>query len=340
VNESFHERPDRTSDEASTRELIRLAGRRQEPGPLRSARVRTVVEAEWRRSVRRRRAHRSLWLLGTAAAAALAVVVWLRAPSPQSDRPTLLPPETLATLARIAGQVIVTQPGSLPRSVAEGERVTAGTSVDTNPGGRVAFQLQNGASVRIDARSRVVFEAAARITLDQGRLYVDSGGTQNLESVQVVTRSGIVRDTGTQFEVAASQSAVQIRVREGDVRIDGPSVGASLGRGESLRVDSDGRLERSSIATHGSEWSWVEALAPQLAIEGTKLQNFLQWASREQGVDWRFKDATAARHGEAVVLHGSISGLTPSEALDAVLPACGMAYEIRSGRLVVGLAGQ
>ena len=59
-------------------------------------------------------------------------------------------------------------------------------------------------------------------------------------------------------------------------------------------------------------------------IEGATLESFLNWASGELGLTWRFADRAAERYGRTVVLHGSIEGLTPKEALEAVLPTCGM----------------
>jgi len=55
---------------------------------------------------------------------------------------------------------------------------------------------------------------------------------------------------------------------------------------------------------------------------------------------WSFTDAAAARHGRAVVLHGSIDGLTPREALDAVLPATGMTHDIQNGKIRVSLVSR
>jgi len=227
--------------------------------------------------------------------------------------------------------------GSPSRPIAAGHTLTAGALVDTNSGGRTAFHMVNGASLRIDAGSRVVFEGGSRIVLEQGRVYVDRGrAAQDVDTVEISTKWGIVRDIGTQFEVVAAGSGVAVRVREGMVHIDGPMVSARAGRAESLRIDAGG-LTRGSVATHGREWLWAESLAAPFAIEGTALETFLHWAARERGFAWQFNDAATARQAATVVLHGSIAGLTPAEALDAVLPTCGMSHHVRSGQLVIAL---
>jgi hypothetical protein len=43
-----------------------------------------------------------------------------------------------------------------------------------------------------------------------------------------------------------------------------------------------------------------------------------------------------SKRERAIVLHGSIEGLTPDEALAAVLPTCGWAFEYQErGRIIV-----
>jgi hypothetical protein len=105
-----------------------------------------------------------------------------------------------------------------------------------------------------------------------------------------------------------------------------------------VRLRPDGATERSAILPSAREWAWLESIAAPFTIEGAALDTFLRWVSREQGWEWQFRDAAAARHAKGVVLHGSIEGLTPAEALEAVLPTCGMTSQRRGGNLIVGLA--
>ena len=114
----------------------------------------------------------------------------------------------------------------------------------------------------------------------------------------------------------------------------------SVAASQSVLIPSGGDLRRSTIASDGPEWAWIEALALPFKIEGAKLESFLEWAAREIGMSWRFATAGAARHGRTVVLHGSIDGLTPREALEAVLPTAGMMYELRDGTIWVSLANR
>jgi hypothetical protein len=64
---------------------------------------------------------------------------------------------------------------------------------------------------------------------------------------------------------------------------------------------------------------------------------FLDWVSREQGWRWQFEQPAMRGRVEQIVLHGTIDGLTPEEALAAVLPTCGLSFRQDGARLIVGL---
>lgn len=322
------------SDDRSTAALIRLAGRRPEPAAFRGTRVRLSVEKEWRRMLRRRRMRRSALVLAVAASVAVGIGIGIRTPAPPVARPVAA---VVASVARVVGPVQLTLRDMPPGPLVEHFEVPPGAIVETSTGAGVGLQFRNGGSVRIDADSRVVISAASRLTLERGRLYVDWSAVGAVpDTIEIATTSGLVRDIGTQFEVAIVASALQIRVREGMVRFDGLT-SATLTGAESIRIEADGAQQRSRIVTHGRDWSWIESLALPFRIEGATLASFLDWVSRERGLRWRFDGPAAAHIGKAAVLHGSIEGLTPAAALDAVLPAAGLAYRQDGGELVVAL---
>lgn len=321
-------------DEAPIRDLLVLAGRRPEPAAFRTARVRTAVEAEWRQATRRR-ARWPLWSLAAVSGLAL-VLVWPRTPILAPASAPVTPP--FATVARLTGPVQVRVEGSAPGSLVAGARLGANSAVQTTTG-RAVLAFASGHAVRVDRDTRLLLEAGNRLVLERGRLYVDSGDrTAGEDGLRIATPSGVVHELGTRYEVVAADGLVNVRVRDGAVRIDGPQAPIDVAAAEAVRIRADGGVERTAIAPFGPDWSWLDTIAPPFTIEGASLETFLQWVAREQGWTWRYRDADATRHAATVILHGTIEGLTPAEALEAVLPTCGMAAQRRGTRLVVGLA--
>ena len=53
--------------------------------------------------------------------------------------------------------------------------------------------------------------------------------------------------------------------------------------GETLHVDQQGRYVRRTVPVFGPEWAWASTIAPQFQLEGSTVQQFLEWVAREQG---------------------------------------------------------
>ena len=70
-------------------------------------------------------------------------------------------------------------------------------------------------------------------------------------------------------------------------------------------------------------------------MEGHTLESFLGWVTRETGLEATFVDAAVAESAPDVVLHGSIEGLRPDQALEAVLPTCGLQHRVSGGNLMI-----
>jgi hypothetical protein len=75
-------------------------------------------------------------------------------------------------------------------------------------------------------------------------------------------------------------------------------------------------------------------------LEGATVSAFLEWVSREQGWRWEYADSAARRIAERAVLHGTIDGLSPEEAVRAVLPALALTSRRDGDRLIVSASGR
>jgi len=166
----------------------------------------------------------------------------------------------------------------------------------------------------------------ATLELQWGALYVDAGpGLQPEEPVEIQTALGSIYDVGTQFEVRFADETLRVRVREGLIGFDRPGESVEAVAGIELSVDTGGQVSRRPVQIHGPIWDWILEIAPAFRLEGSSLPSFLAWVGRETGRDIRFSDASTAESASATIVHGSIEGMRPDAALEAVLATCGLA---------------
>ena len=314
--------------------LLISAGPRERPPPEVEHAVRTQLHAEWTAMLianRGRRHRRGAFALAAGLLAA-AFGLWIAASG------TGAPPAAVGTLAFATGEVRE-RDGWLSgwRAMDGGDVVLAGRTLETGTGGRAAIALPGGVSVRVDSGSRVALAGPDSLRLERGTLYVDSGpGEARLAQLLIETPAGSVRHVGTQYEVRLLDTGVQLRVREGRVEFRSPDGAVEQGRsGEQLVIFGDGRVEREATTLHGPSWDWVAYSAPSIDLEGMTLSRFLAWAGRELGREVSYDPALTEADLAAVVVHGSTAGLTPGEALHAVLATTSFHADVVGERIVI-----
>lgn len=316
-------------DDSRLAGLIRQGGARPQPDARLREAVRGVVEVEWRAVVDgRRRRRRQQWSLAAAAAVAgLAVLLVV---------PRLLPPgPVVATVARIDGPVDATGAGWLATraGIHGGQPLRAGSRLRTGAAGRLALDL-DGINLRLDQHSELAIVAADRVELRRGALYLDSGPPGTVPSrLTVATRFGDVEHLGTQYETRLSDQGLRLRVREGEVRLLARGQVLQGVAGEQVALAPDGTVQRGHVSRSGPEWDWVHTVAPQYDIQDQPLIEFLRWVSRETGRDLVFDTPAAEQAAREVVLHGSVQGLSPEQALAAVLVTTSLQYSEAPGQL-------
>ncbi|MEO8347805.1 MAG: FecR family protein, partial [Acidobacteriota bacterium] len=332
--------------EDALRALLDEAGART-PLPaqdLEAIREAARAEARERYGGRRARPRVAQWWMAAAAAVLLAaagLLVLRRAPAPAAAT-------SAASVERLTGEVrssegvgeLAPLPGeAVGRSIPVGALLETGGS-DGNAGS-VALAMAGGASVRLDAGSRLRVASPTVIELERGGVYVDTGRTaSDREHVAVRTAAGLFQSIGTQFEVRAEEGGAltRLKVREGRVRLERGAQSVLTDAGQELVVRGDGSLDRGETAADGPEWDWVLTSAPMPDIEGVKVRTFLEWLARERGWRVELADSATAALADSVVLHGSIAHLTPAQAPDVVLPSGGLGYRVSKGTLVVFVA--
>ena len=308
------------------------------------ARIRAAVRAAWRERLAADRRRRRLLVAGAlAAAAAVAIAVALVLPA---SRPaSLAPPAATAAVAGAVERVIpvaldahadaVFTRGGQP--LAAGAAVRVGDALATSRETLAALRL-GSASVRLDAGTRLTVTGPRRLRLDAGALYVDSPPAADGGSppVEIATPHGAARELGTRFEVRVDGERTRVRVREGAVqwRRSGEAT-QRLGVAQQLEAAAEGGVTVRAAPVSGGDWDWVARAAPTPPLEGARLGDLLDWVGRETGAEVVFVPAASAEAARAIVLHGPLEDLDPVEAVELVLPACGLRGHFTGGRLVV-----
>jgi FecR protein len=316
--------------------LVRLAGTSAPIAAERLARMRTAVHGAWRDGYvgrTRRRWLMAAALVAAAASGVIAFAMWRPIRTPAAVRVPAPIPVLVARIDQATGS---------PARFTAGDAVMSGSTVTTSAG-TLAMTLTSGVRLRLDASSTARVDSATDVALERGAVYVDSAGAHPAQPgaspISIRTPAGLVRDIGTQFQVRIEARldgpGIRIRVRDGRVRLtsaNGVDVRADAGEELFSRPDgSDRSISRRSITATGSEWAWAERAAPPFAVEGKTLGAFLDWVSHEGAWTVTFADRRFSQTARATVLHGRpdlLRGLTPAEALDVVLPACGLRHRI------------
>lgn len=324
--------PPAPSDDAPLERLFEGAARRPAPPDDDVREVRAALHATWREVVQARhvRRRRIVALAASVVVALAAVVVW---------QPPFLsgpPPAHAAEVERVQGEVR----GPDGERLSAGDALAAGARLETGAAGAVAVRTLSGASVRIGADTRVVFAESGVVTLDAGRLYVDSGrdaGPPATDALVVRTRFGEVTHIGTQYMTEVGVDELKVSVREGLVRILDDTLSLIVERDERVRVDGHGQVQRARHAGYGAAWAWAEGLAPVPDFDGRPVAAFVRWLGRETGRRVRYATPAAQAVADETRLRGTIDP-APGAALDILNATTDLRARFDDGEIVVDMA--
>jgi len=331
----------RPGEEDALQDLLREMAPEAKAAPEVRERIRRAVAAEWRTAVAeaaRRpelpQAHRRWQRPALALAAGLAVAAV--ALGIIESRPPVAP-ATIARITRIGGPVEAGGTGNW-QPVTAGQSLAMGEEVVTGPTGKAALTLRRGVTLRLDTDTRIALAGIDRIRVERGAVYLDAGSKPVPDSsVEIDSPFGNTRHLGTQYEVRVTPDDMQVSVREGLVELATTNAKPTVAKaGEQLLVSPAGAVERIAIDKHGPRWNWISDVTPPFAIEDRRLSEFLAWVCRETGRELDFASPTAQAAAEAIILRGSVAGLSPDDALAAVMATTNLVYTEDNGRLTIG----
>lgn len=298
-------------------QLIRAAGRREDPPAQAYQRTLEVATAAWQAKIRRRQR-----VVG--AIAASLVVATVSAWFALTRQP--VPPQPIAQVERIIGTVdmrTATDPWTTLRD--ESQTVVAGTRLRTHDGSRIGIIIAGTVSLRLADRTELAIDSASRIHLISGKAYIDTGGNGK-HRLELITDTAVATNVGTQFEVRYLDGSYRLRVREGEVRLRSGATDLRSLAGEQLSISVNGEVSRKPVASDDADWLWALALAPAPDIDNQPLTVLLNWVTRETGRVVKFANAEAQRRAASTILHGNIRHLAPLEALSVMLATTDLEY--------------
>jgi ferric-dicitrate binding protein FerR (iron transport regulator) len=306
--------------------VLRAALRVQPLNPDALARIRAATEREWTQASgsgsTSKAYRRTLW--GSLAAAVVLfafLVAWYMAPPVGSTNFGIVVRSDVGN-ADVRFQFV------RQRAVKAGDRVQTGDTLSAH--GPVLISLSGGGTLRIAAGTILDIAGDGQARLRRGQVYVDLPvGSSSQHPFRILTREGSIEHVGTEFEVLENNHIMRLRVREGRVLLHRDSERIVADAGTELTALPGSIVTRRQIDTYGRDWLWVAALAPDYEIEGRPLLGFLEWASRELGRPLKFSDLRARAVAERTILHGSVRGREPLDALSSVLATTSLTYEIR-----------
>lgn len=315
--------------------LLRAVGSRPAASAEAMAAARAAVAAEWHATVaaRQRRRQFTGWAMAASVAVG-AVAVWLVRPLVQTE------PQVVASLARAVGGVEENAGDGRWTPLAATDGIASGTQLRTASGGRAALKMANGVELRLDSRTLVAFEDASHATLKSGAVYVDSGapGVPAADFV-LDTPAGSVRHLGTQYQARYVSGDLQVAVREGRIAVERKTGNVVANAGERITL-AGGEVTRAALAPNAADWSWVADVTPPFSIEGRSVEDFLVWVARETGRTIVYTSGEAAQQSRSVTLRGTVEGLTPDQAVQAVLSTTSLQPELGPEHIRVRAAAE
>jgi ferric-dicitrate binding protein FerR (iron transport regulator) len=321
-------------DDTDLAALLAAVGPRGQPSLGAMASVRAAVEAEWRATVatRQRRQRFTTWAAAAGVAVA-ALAVWIAQPLRAPDG------EVVASLTRVVGDVQQNEGDGRWVPLDSAGSLKSGAQLRTGTSGQVALRLNDGVELRLDSRTLVAFEDVQQVRLAHGAVYVDSHAEPGTtpSDFTLATSVGNVRHLGTQYQARIANGDLRVAVREGRVQI-GTTAGNVQGvAGEQLTISND-RVARSELAANAADWDWLATITPPFSLEGRSVDAFLAWAGRETGRAIVYGSLDVEQQAREVILSGTLEGLTPDEAVAAVLSTTSLQAALDGDRIRIEAA--
>ena len=311
--------------------LLEQASLRPSPPSEDEAMIREAVLSEWQQVTGRRRARIRMTRFAIAATVVLGVAAVINLLQVGGVAPV-----QVATIAKSHGSIHLRGEESQVHELRDLESIMSGQTIITQHDSGIGLAWGNGGSLRIAADTRIEFLSADEVRLHSGRIYFDStpseliAGTSSATGdtrLRILTSHGTVSHLGTQYMTYTSPEELTVSVREGEVLVDGRYHTEKARAGQQLSFVGSTRPRIANFPGHGEAWGWLEEISPDVETDGRSLDVFLNWVSRETGLQVEYPDAATQQAAELEVLRGTVN-LRPRAALDFWLESTDLNWSV------------
>jgi hypothetical protein len=264
--------------------------------------IRNSVRSEWAAITARRRRYRRATEFAIAASITLVLAISISA-----VRQTGIAPIEVASIDRSTGTLYVQSDSFGTLEAIDTTSIVTGQILTTGAESAAGLDWLNGGSLRIDSDSRLEFVAADEVFLHSGRIYFDSLGSDPDSDFAIRTTHGVVSHVGTQYMTESSAASLIVSVREGEVSIDGTFHDPTVYVGQRLQLTGSARPSVTNTSSAGDDWQWIEAVSPNISVDGMSVFDFLQWVGRETGHAVQFESEQAETLARNTQLRGAVN---------------------------------
>ena len=315
-------------------ELLEKATPRPAPPGEDERMVREAVTAEWQSVAGKVKLRRRVTHFAIAATVLLGIAISFNALQVSSVQPV-----QVASINKNHGSIYLVGEQSLMQEASDLSSVYVGQIIETGNDAAISLQWGNGGSLRIDKNTRIEFTSDDSVFLRFGQIYFDSQPATMAaitgSGLEIETDHGLVKHLGTQYMTTVDARDLIVRVREGEVSVDGAYVEQAVAvAGQQMTVSGGAAPSMLDIDRYGEIWAWAEAMAPTLNMDGRSTYDFLQMTAREIGLVVEYENDAAEKIARDGTLKGAVE-MDPHSELALRMSGEDLSYRIDGGTIYV-----
>ncbi len=316
--------------------LLQKAAPRPAPPSEDEQVVRDAVAAEWKAVTGKVKMRQRMVQFAIAATVLLGVAISFNALQVSNVQPI-----QVATIERNQGAIYLVGEQSLMQEASDLSSVYVGQIIETGNDAAISLTWGNGGSLRIDKNTRIEFIDTETVYLRTGQIYFDSQSATMAaitgSGLEIETDHGLVKHLGTQYMTTVDARDLIVRVREGEVSVDGAYIEQKIAvAGQQMTISGGAAPSILDIDGFGETWAWAEEMAPVVDMNGKSPHEFLERISRELGLKHEYESEAA----KSAALVGEFVGtmdMDPRSELKHRMAGEGLSYRIDGGTIYVSI---